>query len=29
MTIFQDRKFVWRAVWWTWKCIYKITKNTH
>jgi len=20
MTVFQDRK-IWRAVWWTWKCI--------
>jgi len=21
LLIFKDRKFVWRAVWWTWKCI--------
>jgi len=21
MIVFQDQKFVWRAVWWTWKYI--------
>jgi len=24
-TVFQDRKFIWRAVWWTWKNVYKFT----